>query len=261
MGKNIFKLLAFAITLGFFSSACNEPLNEPKVDLATSQDNILSEKAVSEVFGLVNGLSGTVTAKAISECPTYTWASNLLTITFPETGCIGNDGYTRIGVIKAQFSNGFIGFWSVDDYVTITFENYSINGNDLTGTITATCTALEPNKVFRVTSENMELTFTDAKVLSWSTIVDYTMLAGGGTIGWSDDEWQIDGTNTGIARNGKSFTRQANALTTSTDCKYFISGHLIVTIDDTDTYDIEFKPTCGSVVITYKGIEFPMVLD
>jgi hypothetical protein len=258
MKRNILKILSIFVALGMLSLSCDKASDEPQVDLASSQDNIVSEKAVSEVFGIVNSLP---TAKATGTCPTYAWSQKLLTITYPQAGCAGNDGITRSGVIKAQFSPNFAGAWAVNDYVTITFENYYVNGNKLTGTVVATCTQLQPKKIFRLTSENMGLTFSDTKTISWSMTMYYTMLAGGGTLDWNDDEWQIDGTNTGVGRNGKTFTRMATALKTSTTCKYFVAGNLELTINSSDTYNIEFKSTCGSIVITYRNIPFPINLE
>jgi hypothetical protein len=261
MKKNIFKLIAFVITLGLFSFSCDKTnIDKPQVDLATSQDNILSEKAVSGVFDVVNSLPGLKSAQATSDCATYSWNQKLLTITYPQAGCIGNDGNTRSGVIKAQFNSGFSGIWAVNDNVTITFENYYVNGNKLTGIILATCAAIQPKKIFHLTSDNMVLTFTDTKTVSWNTNVYYTMLEGSGTATWTDDVWQIDGSHNGTGRNGKTFSRVATALTTSTTCKYFVSGNLAVTVNSTDTYDIAFQSTCGSIIITYKEIPFPITL-
>jgi len=258
----MFKFLPLLIVISLFTLSCdNTDISKPQVDLSTTQDNIVSEKAVSEVFVIVNTLPGYGLSKAAETNPTYLWSQNLLTITYPETGFIGNDGLSRKGVIKAQFNANFNGTWAVNDNVTITFENYYINGNNLTGTVVATCTQLDPGKIFHLVSENMMLTFSDSKSISWSTVVDYTMLAGGGTIDWSDDEWQIDGSNDGTARNGKTFSRTATGLKTSTECKYFVSGNLLIVINETDSYDIEFKPTCGNIVITYLGFPFTFNLE
>jgi len=262
MKRDILKFFAIFISIGIFSFACEEmQIDKPEVDLTTSQDNIVSEKAVSEVFDIVNSLPASTPAKATGACPTYSWSQKLLTITYPQAGCTGENGVTRSGVIKAQFSSGFQGVWAVNDYVTITFENYYVNGNKLTGTVVATCNALQPKKIFKLTSENMLLTFEDTKTVSWKMTMYYTMLEGGGTIGWSDDAWQIDGTTEGVGRNAKTFTKTATALATSTSCKYFVSGNMSLTIQGSDTYNIEFKSPCGSIIITYKNIPFPINLD
>jgi len=248
MKKKLLKVFALMFFLGLFVTSCEIDLS-PEIDEETAQDNAIGERAVGDVFGAVN--SGTSNdGKKTGGCPDITYVANNMTIDFGES-CVGVDGVTRSGKIKAEFN----GTWAVGAIVTITFENYIKDGEELTGTIEASFSKLTPFPEFTVTATNMELTFADGQTLTWESSNTMTWKAGMLTWGNKDDDvWELSGTTTGTARNGKEFSREATDLLTSPTCKWFVGGTLELTIGTTDTYLLTFSETCGEVEIKYNGI-------
>jgi hypothetical protein len=265
MKKNMYKLMALFFALGLFTFSCNDAtIEEPQIDSETIQDNAMTQKLIGDAFGFVNGGLSTP-KKAPGDCPDITieLISKVMTITYPELGCLGLDGRTRAGIITATFDPNFQDNWTIGSYVTITFTNYSVDENVLEGTIVATCTALDPIPVFTIASDGiMSLTFSDQKTLTFEFETQYAMLAGFSTpFVKTDDSWEINGLTEGTARNGNLFSTQSINLVTSSDCNYFISGILNLTIGDNDVYNIEFIQPCGTITITYKGVSFNKTLQ
>jgi hypothetical protein len=261
MKKNMYKLITLLFVLGIFNFSCeNGSLDQPELDMETSQDNALTEKAVGEIFGVIVSKTGTG-AKTVGECPGYEFLVNVLTITY-SSGCIGDDGLERTGTIVATFTNLSEFDWAIGTSATITFIDYFVDGKQLTGSFVVLCTSLGATPSFNISSEEMVLTFEDQKTVRWTFDTDLIMLGG-----WDsrdnriDDTWKINGVTGGTARNGKTFSRETIDLITSYNCRYFISGIINLTIGESDTYKLEFKEPCGTVMITYKGIEIQQTLQ
>ncbi|MBN1251553.1 MAG: hypothetical protein JXR51_07515 [Bacteroidales bacterium] len=257
MKTNLLKLFMMLFAIGLFVTSCeNVDLTEPEVDEETMQDNALSERAVGDVFGYAN--SGT-DGKKLEGCPNITWdmtTPNLMKIDFG-TGCT-DGGSLRSGVIWAQFSSDS---WLPSASTLITFDGYTVDGNTLDGTVSVSYTGTLLNPEFTVIASNMVLTFEDTKTMTWTSSNTFTMEEGFITISdRSDDVWIISGTSSGTARNGKSFTRTASGLTTSTDCKWFVAGTTSLTIGE-DVYEMTYSEPCGTVEIIFNGITFTKDLN
>ncbi len=254
--KNIFKILALLFTMGLFVVSCeNVNTEEPQVDEEISQDNALATSIVSDVFATVNNGRNNAAGKAAAVCyeAVYTPGNMTLVITYPSEGCIGLDGVRRAGVITAVFSGDS---WTLGTTVTITFTNYSRDGNSLTGTIIAEHKGWDEiqNPIFNVKSQgDLTLTFENASQLVWNFNTDLTWIAGHTTLIKDDDAWRINGTASGIGRNGKTFSRTDTNLETSPTCPWFVSGTIDLIINDSDELSMEFT-ACGTVTFTYRGI-------
>jgi len=254
MKNNIYKIFALMITFGVLFISC-DGLTTPDVDDESIQDNALGERAVGDVFGMVN--TGTGSGKATGDCGDFDYnpLTKLLTITFDGSTC--NDGVVRSGVISAQFA----GTWMLpSSTVEITFQNYKRDGKTLSGTINVNYVSGGAQPVFTLTATNMKLEFSDGKQLIWESSNTYTWIEGAATLlDRSDDSYSISGTTTGTARNGKEFSRVATDLVTSPTCKWFVSGNLLLTITDgdkEDVYNMTFSTPCGTVTIVYNGLSF-----
>ncbi len=249
------RLFALMLTFGVFITSCDIDLTAPEIDSETTEDNALSERAVSDIFGMVN--TGISTDKSGVSCGDYdfNFMTNTLTITFPAEGCEGADGVTRSGEIHAQFA----GTWQMaSSSVEITFVNYKRDGKTISGTINVQYASGGDQPAFLMTATNMSLTFTDGKSTTWESSNTYTWIEGVTTLfDHSDDVYSVTGTTTGTARNGNEFSRVATDLVSSPTCKWFTSGNIILTItndDKTSVYNMTFKEPCGTVTILHKGI-------
>lgn len=262
MKTNLFKIFALLFSLGLFLTACETDLSSPNVDDETVQDNALGERAVGDVFGMVN--TGATSGKSSATCGDFNFnpIDNTLTITFPADGCTGRDGVTRSGIIRAQYT----GIWmDVGSSVVITFDGYKRDGKELNGTITVNFTTGGTEPVFTMTASNMSLTFSDGAEVTWGSSNTYTWLAGVTTLlDRSDDSYSITGVTEGVARNGNEYRRVSTDLVTSPDCKWFTSGNILLTVTKDgkdDIYNMTFKEPCGTVTIVYNGITFTRTFD
>lgn len=254
MKTKLLKIFTLMIAFGVLFTSCDTDLSTPDVDDESLQDGALGERAVGDVFGMVN--TGPGSGKAAGDCGIFTFdiGSRILTITFPNEGCTGNDGVIRSGVINAAFSGTWL---EPGSSVEITFVNYKRDGKTLSGTITVVYTSGGEQPVFTLTAINMSLTFPDSKQITWESSNTFTWLVGATTPDKMDDVYSISGATEGTARNGKEFKRVATELVTSATCRWFTSGNLVLTIydgDNEDIYNMTFSEPCGTVTIIYNGI-------
>ena len=267
MKTNLLKIFALLFTFGLFLTSCDPDLTTPEVDDETLQDNALGERAVGDVFGMVN--TGSANGKLTGSCPDYAWYpdGDSLIITFPEGGCTSNDGVTRSGVIKAYYTLVGGSSWhdaEVGSYVDIVFDNYKDDGGVLNGNIKIAYTSAGGGQPeFTMTATNMSRT-SGGKSITWGSSNTYKWLEGSGTpLDRTDDVYLISGVTEGVARNGKNFTRVATKLKTSPDCKWFVSGTIVLTITDgdkDDIYTVKFtEGNCGEVTIVHKGLSITKV--
>ncbi len=249
MKTNLLRLFMMLFALSLFVTSCeNVKLTDPEADKESIDDNAIGERAVGDVFGFVNdGQSG----KKEGSCPAESWEGNAitgytLTLDFGEagSGCTCADGIVRSGKIKAQF--GGVQIWVAKANVTVSFENYVVDGNQLTGSITASMTGIG---AFQIDATGMQMTFSDGGTMKWNSSK---------TIEKSATSWIMNGEATGTLRNGKTFVRVTENLTKSPDCEWFTAGKVTLTIgtgDEASAYIMEYK-TCGKVEITYNGISY-----
>ena len=262
MKTNLLKIFALLFTFGLLLTSCDVDLSTPEVDDETVQDNALGERAVGDVFGMVN--TNATSGKSSATCGDFSFngVDNTLTITFPAGGCTGEDGVTRSGIIRAQYTGAWL---QIGSSVEITFDGYKRDGKELNGTIIVTFTSGGAQPVFGMTASNMSLTFSDGAQVTWGSSNSYTWTAGALTpFDNSDDSYTISGVTEGVARNGNEYRRVSTNLVTAPDCKWFTSGEILLTVtngDKDDVYKMTFTEPCGTVTIVYNGISFTKTFD
>ncbi len=250
--KNLFKIFALLFVMSLFIISCeNVNTEEPQLDEEIASENAEALAAVGDIFAAtITNQGGT---KSVESCPTYTYANNILTLTY---NCTGTDAIKKTGIVTAVFDATF---GEPGGIVTITFDNFTRKGAKLEGTIIAEHMGYDEmqNPKYNVKSAdgtNMILTYPDGKKLTWEFNTNFTWIEG-----WDnrtttiDDAWKISGTSSGTARSGKTFTRTDTDLTTSPTCPWFVSGTIDLTINESDDLKMEFT-ACGSVKFTYRGI-------
>ncbi len=261
--KNLFKFFALLFAMGILVVACDDvKLDEPQIDEEISKDNAFASKNVGDVFAAVNNGRINASGKAAGECPNVKYTSVNRTLTLTYDGCEGIDGVTRDGVITAVFDGDTWG--EEGNKITITFTNYKVNGNELTGEINATHMGYDnsQNPIFNVRSNgNLTLVFEDERQLVWSFNTDFTWISGWDTpLIKTDDAWRVNGTSSGTGRSGKTFVRTDTNLETSPTCPWYVSGTINLTINESDELLMEFT-ACGTVTFTYKGITVTKTLQ
>ncbi len=262
MKKNLLKAFAllFAVTVIFTSCENDEVSVNP--DNQSIKESSMTESAVNDVVGLVNtGSSLKNTLETTCGNFSFDAIDNTLSITFPETGCTGEDGVTRSGSINVQFT----GTWQESgSKAIVSFNGYKRNGIELSGSLTMSFTTTGALPSFTVTAANMNLTFEDGSTITWTGSSTYTYNGLNTPTDLTDDYFEINGASSGTTKEGKNFALVASNLQTSTSCKWFVAGNLKITITETDktsVYDLTFKEDCGTVDGTYNGIPFTITLD
>jgi len=246
MKNNVFKLMTLMVGMLLFIVSCDElTLDQPEVDTNAAADNAITTRAVGDVFSAIdNSLS---TSKAAVACPTITLESSLLTINYG-SGCPGADGVYRTGIITASLTGMGVGGWANDASAVVSFNNYTIDGKELTGVITITCKIVNQVKSFNIEGLDLSLSFSDQTSITWNPNNTMTFIK-------SDQNgsyWSITGTSNGISRKGVNFSNSSNNLLTDPTCKWFVGGKL--TITQGDIVDVLTFGTCGNVSIKHNNL-------
>jgi hypothetical protein len=249
--KNLFKIFALLFAMGILVVACDDvKLDEPEVDAELTEDNAFAAKNAADVFAAVNNGTSTPGKKTIG-CETITYTpdpdATTYSMTITYSGDCVDDGVVKSGTINVSFSK----IWEVNSVATIEFDNYTVNGVALSGTMTARFVSMDPTPVFEIDARNMVLTFEDDRTIEWLSDRTLTMLEGYDTkFDKSDDKWEIDGTSSGVSRNDKNFTRtETNLISQQSVCKWFTGGTVKLSSND-NSYSMTFSETCGEVAVS-----------
>ncbi|MFN8257925.1 MAG: hypothetical protein U0W24_19670, partial [Bacteroidales bacterium] len=249
MKNNLWKLMLVLVANFLLITACDEEsLNNTETDSNAAVDNAITERVVGDVFSAVN--SGMDVKKGVVSCPsaTYDYETNLLTLDYG-TGCVGADGVTRSGIIKATFTD-YDG-WLDGTTAVVSFEDYFVDGRELTGVVTITSHVIEQTVSFTIEATEMSLIFSDETSVTWSATNIMTLVK----VEETGKFWKINGEAQGISRKGINFTRTAVDLLTDPTCKWFVGGTLTFTSENST--DVITFGECGSV--TLKHNNFPAI--
>ncbi|MFM2207539.1 MAG: hypothetical protein RL213_1514 [Bacteroidota bacterium] len=164
--------------------------------------------------------------------------------------CIGNDSVERKGKIITDYTGDIFNEGVV---ITISFENYYVNGRHIEGTRTITNLGINDagNMHWQVVASNMKSTDPTGEWRSWNSTRDREMIQGFGTPDISDDVFLINGTADGAFSDGNTFS--ANILNLKRDfaCSWIQEGYIIGLIRG-KVYSVDFGRDCDNeVTITF----------
>ncbi len=138
----------------------------------------------------------------------------------------------------------------------ITFTNFTINNNQITGTITITKVS---DYVTTIQLANCMVTFTDGTTYTRTGTKTRTLIDGINTPSIWDNTYEITGSFTGTNRNGNDYTHTIDvALVRVMAYRYFVSGILHIEVGNRDIV-IDFGDgTLDNLVdITINGTTYP----
>lgn len=170
-------------------------------------------------------------------CPTLTWAAekgtfpNTLTIDFGTSGCEGLNGHVKTGKIIVSMSADRKTEGSLH---VITMEDFTVDGNAVTGTKTITNMGVNEfdQPYSTVTVRDASITMSDGVVSTLTADHVRTMTAGYDTGECADDEFSISGTESGV-RRGREFSATITVpIVHRFDCRWPVSGVREFTCDD-----------------------------
>ncbi len=218
------------------------------------------------VMGVSNQRSGKTTTFSKTEgtpvklsCATYTVSDSTPGV-YPKTltldfgaGCTSLDGVLRKGVVVYNFSGPL---FTAGTTVSVTFNNYSVNGYGIQGAYAITNNSTQAGIAFTTVVTNGIITYPDLTNYHYSHNKTYTQTAGANTpFDLTDDVYAITGNSAFSASGGSSLV-----LTTSTPlirtftCLNITQGVVGFVYDGSLSGTIDFGDgTCDNLAILKVG--------
>ncbi|MBX2904019.1 MAG: hypothetical protein KF872_10750 [Chitinophagales bacterium] len=242
------KVVMVAIVAVAMLSACKRETADD--DTAPATNFAASNSIFSEAQNIADDAAenGSISFKTddatgfLSGCATITHdtasSPKLLTIDFGSSGCVGADGKLRKGKITISYSGKYKAPGTVK---TFSFDNYSVNGNQISNSSSKTVTNNGYNSANHLTwsiAVNGAVTLANGNgTVTWTSSRTREMLAGEGTPQLADDKYSITGSSSGTTAAGLAFTAtidDANPLVRDLSCaqgkRNFTAGKVTITI-------------------------------
>jgi hypothetical protein len=252
-------------------------------DVESAQDNALAEADYNDVTTITDqaALGGSVNMRVAGDasasredgslgsgCATVTIDTvstpHAVTIDFGTTNCVCNDGRSRRGKIIATYTGRYKESGTV---ITISFNNYFVNDNQITGSKKITNQGLNNsgNLVYKIEVNGSIIKANSGGTITWISTRQREWLAGSSTpLLLSDDVYSITGSASGTTAKGKAYTITiTKALVRKMSCRWFESGTLDVTPEGKPTRTLDYGTTgCdANATVTILGYSFPIVLN
>ena len=249
-----------------FSSATDSALAVTATDEA--QAATLNDEVVSEADLYVNTVASTsymaVKSEAASTEPTITITPKD-SITFPKTVTIdfGTSGFTgkRGNVLKGKLIMVISDrMWKTNSSRTITFDNFYVNDNKITGKKVITNKGLNAAKnPYWTVIVSDTITRTDGTTVVWNSERTRERVDNGGTpLVYADDKYSITGSSSGINAKGKTFTLiidANNPLIIYNNYPHFVQGSVTITSETrTAVLDYGDGTKDNKATVTINGV-------
>ena len=240
------------ITL-LFVYACQKENNTATTDNTPFNENSVEKNAVVAT-ATFDGLSDLAqagfdsnTLKSLDlnlgSCPAIglNFTQTPFTITLDwGTGCKNSDGITRSGKVTMTLS-GMMNV--VGSEATFKFVDFVSDGKKLSGV--HRIKYLGPNSgnnwpKYSVFTEG-KIEFADKSVITYRSEYVRLQSEGKGTASLLDDTWRMEGTSSGVNKDGTKWTaKTTKVLIKKGDCKWYNSGTLVITPEKGDVKTIDF---------------------
>ncbi len=262
MKTNLFKILAVFFALGVFAIAS---CDKPDPDQQSAEDDARGGYMMADAFALGNDNAGDTGGGKAYFPEGMVVERNVLThtVTITFTNC-DYKGAVRNGVVKIKHSLA-IGVNSPRAFnLTVTFENYTMDGVALEGTINTTFGGTYSQPEIHVVATGMKATFTDDKVLTWSSDKTFTIEEGFAkpTV---PNVVVMSGTASGVNRAGVAFNSTYTNVKLNRACedsKYPVSGTVTIESDKGTTVIDYGNGECDNIVsITNNGVTIEITLE
>jgi hypothetical protein len=234
-----FRGLVMSLLITTFT-ACDRDQSAPMDDNATDYTD---QARLEQTFEDINGVEedaanarttqSTGTAQFLGPCATVTRDTvsipHTITVDFGTANCLCNDGRNRRGQVLITYTGGFM---EPGHTRTVTFQDFYVDDNQLTGTRQVTNMGPDANGNMVVSVEaNGTLIFANGKgTATHSFKRTRTWIAGSATEDKSDDVCSITGSGSMTRANGKSATMSIiKPLIRSRDCKWIKEGIIKLT--------------------------------
>jgi hypothetical protein len=279
--KISFFIAAAVISSGLLFTSCKKDAAKDS-DIESSENNALAESSFNDITTIADqaALGGTVNMRVAGDaaaareegslgsgCATVSFDTvstpRVITIDFGASNCLCNDGRNRRGKILLGYTGRYRDAGTV---ITISFNNYFVNDNQLTGSKKITNQGLNNagNLVYLIEVNGQLIKANGGGTISWTSTRQREWTAGAGTpLVLSDDAYSITGTATGTNASGKSYTITiTKPLVRKMSCRWFESGIVDVTPEGKAIRTLDYGTTgCdANASVSILGYSFPIVL-
>ena len=242
--KNTFPFLFIALATLIIS--CRKEKRDT-LGSGISTDNNTAENLFSDMFKVVDNVS--MNTPGIREdligcidTIIVDTTSNLksILIDFGNDDCIGNDGRIRKGKLYVTYTGRYRDTGTI---ITITPENYTVNGNLVQGQKRIENLGFNSNGQlhFSIYANGTVTAPGNAWSISWTANRTRTWVEGQNTLTWMDDVYEITGNGSGVNRNGISYTTSiTQALRAKLNCAWLVSGSITLQPQDYEARYIDF---------------------
>ncbi|MBP6730565.1 MAG: hypothetical protein KA149_00815 [Chitinophagales bacterium] len=228
------------LTATFALNSCKKEKTDS--DLTTANNMAMADESYNDADNIADeaATTGAVTYKTDDEnsllagCAVVTRDTTstprVTTIDFG-TGCTGADGKLRTGKIIVTHDGRYR---DAGTTITITFDNYTVNGNQVSGTRTIHNDGPnnDGNLSYSISVNGQIILASGAGTITWSATRTRVWIAGESTATRDDDQYSITGSATGTAANGDQFTstiQTALVRNLAPGCRrHFVSGIALI---------------------------------
>ena len=226
----------------FILTACNRMKDRDNEDTGYASDHATLEKTYSDAQSITDeaGESGGLSTyrvaaggSTLSACATITndtmASPHTLTVDFGTSNCLCNDGIYRRGQIIVKYTGRYKDAGHTHE---ITFNNYFVNDNGVSGkkTVTNTGNDAAGNPQYSVSVEGAIVLADGGGTISWTSTRTRTWLSGFDTPDRRDDVYEIRGSGTITRANGKTFDLTITTpLHIARACRWIESGVVQIT--------------------------------
>ncbi len=184
------------------------------------------------------------------------------TFSYTNEDCVDCFGNTKLGSVHVLLTD----FWKNEGSSrTISFEDFSINGNKMEGTRNILNTGFNDlqNLTFERSFQDASYSRSETETMSWESNRNVEMIAGYETFVAADDEYLVSGGASGINFEGKSFTVSIIDELYYKKCGlYPVSGSVLIEVEGESSIDINFGDgVCDKVAhMTVDGVTSEITL-
>jgi len=269
MKKKIFVFSLLSVMLIFVLLLNNCQTENTDEISAITQDNAMAEKVFADVKSMsdqaannnksyfIAGMDNNMLGGIKLTFDTIT-AAKRITIDFDTTNTLCNwDGCYRRGKIIITYT-GF--YRTPGTVITITFNNYFVNDNQVLNSSSKTITNNGRNTSGHLNwTENVvaNIISWDNRNINWTSTIYSEWITGESTfLNWQDDEYMLTGSSSGISGSGKPWTINiTKSLHIKLGCRWITDGTLEILPSGISTITVDYGTgACDSQAsATYKG--------
>ncbi len=253
---NRFVLLVSVILVAYLFNSCEKSKQNRSTD--TSEDYSLSQAITDDLYRVVNQASseepGVRSAGLLGGCATYTLSPSspdttfpkVLTVDFGTTNCTGNDGVSRRGIVRIEYTGGYRADGTT---ITTTTDNYYVNDYQVIVTKKVTNAGRNSSgNLHYVIEVDGKVITPDGEEIVWHSTRDREWISGESSTWWNsgiagitDDIYSITGNATGTNRHGRNYSATiTQALIFQIGCRWIKEGTIEVQPDDLKLRKVDF---------------------